>query len=314
MLIYYSTDWSSLFSSNYARYIKSYGSIKTRDYSGAVIAEIMRSIYSKEWNEVTESPNKVNSKVVEILNNDGICKLPINNNFKIGLIKEIEINKVSNNSKERTYVVPCQTYARSIYKLLINQDILKLVSTYLQAPARIQSWQVTWNNVGANPDPMNGQLYHRDRDDFRSLRLYMYLNDVADKNGPHFYIKGSHNWKNLINLNTNKAIRPCIDDSDHCFMSDEKVFKGNEYSKQKEVSITGKSGYCWLEDGGGLHKGSVPLTKGDSRFMLAITWGLFDGQQYINGGGHKQIRDLQKKIIDERKTLSCLQKYAISIK
>lgn len=40
--------------------------------------------------------------------------------------------------------------------------------------------------------PELAQRWHRDRDDWRSAKLFVYLSDVGPDNGPHQYIAGSH--------------------------------------------------------------------------------------------------------------------------
>ena len=78
-------------------------------------------------------------------------------------------------------------------------------------------------------------------------------------------------------------------------MDDQTFFKVSPFNKQDELCLIGKQGFCWLEDGGGLHKGSVPTDESSSRLMLSVTWGLYEGSQYENAGGREVDRNYRSR-------------------
>ena len=69
--------------------------------------------------------------------------------------------------------------------------ILRLVSGYLGCKPTISSLGVRWS-LPAAARPEATQLFHRDPDDWRFLKLFVYLTDVGPEAGPHVYVRGSH--------------------------------------------------------------------------------------------------------------------------
>jgi hypothetical protein len=75
---------------------------------------------------------------------------------------------------------------------LINRaDILALAGAYLGCKPTISSIGVRWTFSGAGREA-RFQHYHRDVDDWRFVKLFIYLTDVDEGGGPHVYIGGSH--------------------------------------------------------------------------------------------------------------------------
>lgn len=298
---------------SYSSLLKLTGSIKHRDKIGETISSLLRQIYSEEWRHLNSSNVSSIHELAGIIRQQGIVKLPNQPELTKKLKNRCDISDANNND-DRTVVIPDEKYIDLLIPLLLNEELITLVSHYLGAPARLQSWCISWNNRGNDSKEENGQLYHRDRDDFRSLRLYLYLSDVDHINGPHYYLKGSHTWDLVSKKANGKKLHDLVDDTKHAFMNDELIFTISAFEKKDEVCLIGKQGFCWLEDGGGLHKGSVPTEGSSSRLMLSITWGLYEGAQYENGGGKIQLKILQDLIKDQKIKLSIIQQYAVGIK
>jgi len=75
---------------------------------------------------------------------------------------------------------------------LINRaDILALGGAYLGCKPTISSIGVRWTFRVAGSEA-RFQHYHRDVDDWRFVKLFVYLTDVDEGGGPHVYVRGSH--------------------------------------------------------------------------------------------------------------------------
>jgi hypothetical protein len=112
----------------------------------------------------------------------------------------------------------------------------------------------------------NAQYFHYDCDYKKFIKIFIYLNDVDDENGPHIFVRGTHKKRKIIHLNATR-----LDDDD--------VEKN--YNKQV-IKFTGKAGTTIFEDTFGLHKGKVPEKK--TRAMLVYEYGitpkiLYDGSE-----------------------------------
>ena len=75
--------------------------------------------------------------------------------------------------------------------LMNRADILALAAAYLGCKPTISSVGVRWTFPGAARGA-RFQHYHRDLDDWRFLKLFVYLTDVDEGGGPHVYVRGSH--------------------------------------------------------------------------------------------------------------------------
>ena len=112
----------------------------------------------------------------------------------------------------------------------------------------------------------NAQFFHYDCDYKKFIKIFVYLTEVEDENGPHIFVSGTHKKKKLVHLNSTR-----LDDSEI-----EKNYKN------KIKKFIGKSGTIIFEDTFGFHKGQMP--KNRSRAMLVYEYGvtpkiLYDGSE-----------------------------------
>lgn len=78
-----------------------------------------------------------------------------------------------------------------IFKAINHPDVLSIVEQFLGAPPTLSVLMLMWSFVNDDPAKFM-QLYHRDSDDYRFCKLFVYLSDVDDDlDGPHIYISRS---------------------------------------------------------------------------------------------------------------------------
>jgi hypothetical protein len=117
-----------------------------------------------------------------------------------------------------------------------------------------------WSYASQGNDAKLGDLtsaamvFHFDSADFRFMKFFYYLTDVGPDNGPHVFIKGTHQ---------KKKIRHYLSENRH---SDDEMRKF--YGDENVVTITGKAGSGFAEDTFAFHKAEVP-TQGE-RLVLMI--------------------------------------------
>jgi Phytanoyl-CoA dioxygenase (PhyH) len=148
------------------------------------------------------------------------------------------------------------TACRELVALANHPRVLDAATQLLGAPPTIVSFQAWWT-LGENHE--EGRLhyddvYHRDVDDYRFVKLFAYLTDTSEKTGAHSYVKGSQR--------SNKLVRrgPITDEEVH-----------QAFARQDIITIAGKAGTVFMEDTWGIHR---PLLATEGRrlvFMVLYT-------------------------------------------
>jgi hypothetical protein len=118
--------------------------------------------------------------------------------------------------------------------------LLSVVSAYLGCKPTISNLSIWWS-LPADGTAQEAENYHRDVDDWRFVKLFVYLSDVGPDAGPHCFVRGSHrSWrfvrKRRLEDSQVRAVFPAED----------------------MLEMHGKTGDAFLEDTFGLHKGQPP--------------------------------------------------------
>ncbi|MFC0385510.1 phytanoyl-CoA dioxygenase family protein [Muricoccus vinaceus] len=141
-------------------------------------------------------------------------------------------------------------------------DVLRIAAGYLGCVPTISSLGVRWSfpssgqavgSLSARPDQT--QLLHRDPDDWRFLKLFVYLTDVGPEDGPHVYVLGSH--KTAADLRA----RPF-----------ELGAAERAYGAGSIRTVTGRAGTTFLADTHGIHMGTPPRAM--PRLILQVQYSL----------------------------------------
>ncbi len=144
--------------------------------------------------------------------------------------------------------------APHLLALANRPEILGLVEKVLGCKPAITSLSAWWSY--ATPiGPQHAEHYHRDVDDWRFIKLFVYLTEVGPDQGPHVYVLRSAKSPSL------RAIRRLTDEEV------DTVFPGDVVR-----TVTGQAGSAFLEDTSGIHKGT-PVRAG-RRLLFQAVYGL----------------------------------------
>lgn len=131
--------------------------------------------------------------VVSELQRDGIARLP--DLFSATQLADVVDHFTSQRFAHRTKttaayslesIVACPWLMEAVNRL----DMLRLASAYIGCMPTLQALGVRWSYPGkASADV---QAFHRDPDDWRFLKLFVYLTNVDEESGPHVYVAGTH--------------------------------------------------------------------------------------------------------------------------
>ncbi|MGH7308106.1 MAG: hypothetical protein ACREK6_05365 [Candidatus Rokuibacteriota bacterium] len=136
-----------------------------------------------------------------------------------------------------------------------NSDfVIRTATRYLGCLPTISTLRIWWLFPGSRLGA-SAPSFHRDRDDWRCLKLFVYLTDVDETSGPHHFVRGSHR--------TQPELFWCTYDAKTL----EKAF-----GRDAMCVITGTAGTAFLEATIGLHAGPIPIRQ--PRLVLQVGYTL----------------------------------------
>ena len=147
--------------------------------------------------------------------------------------------------------------------------ILDIVEGYLGVRPSIDGVKAWWSLAGHDL-PEQEQFFHRDHDSLRFLKLFVYLSDVTESDGPHVYVETSHKKNQL---------------TDRRRFSDQEVT--DHFGTQALHTHVGRFGTAFLEDTYGVHKGELP--KVSRRLIFQVRYSGF-GTIFRNTTRHRNIQ------------------------
>jgi len=75
----------------------------------------------------------------------------------------------------------------------LDGRLLRTVAAYMGMWPQLHAIG-SWLNFPVNQDAKASQLWHRDPEDLKTVKVFIYLDDVGPKQGPFTFIKASHPW------------------------------------------------------------------------------------------------------------------------
>jgi hypothetical protein len=144
--------------------------------------------------------------------------------------------------------------APHLLDLANDPRMLDIAGAYLGCRPTI-GYMACWWSYATAIGPQQAEFLHRDVDDWRFLKLFVYLSDVGAESGPHIYIRASGNDPRFLQLRR-------FDDAD--------VIAG--FGQDAVMTMTGKAGEAFFENTFGIHKGQ-PVAKG-TRLIFQVVYSL----------------------------------------
>ena len=150
--------------------------------------------------------------------------------------------------------------APHILALANSPALLRMASQYVGCKPTISALGLRWSFPSASVGS-DVQAFHRDSDDWRYMKVLVYLTDVDDGAGPHVYVQGTHLTKASARLR---------------HYSDADI--ADKYGASRTIVATGNAGFGFTVDTSGIHKGAVPTRT--ARLMLQIQYSILPAYAY----------------------------------
>ena len=141
-----------------------------------------------------------------------------------------------------------------ILEIANDPGILRVVQDFLGAIPTISNINMWWSKAG-KVQAKDAQLFHRDVDDIKFCKLFIYLTDVGKFDGPHTYIKGSSSTNKLTKIRR---------------YQDSEII--DVFGKENIINFVRPKGSCFIVDTYGFHKGTLPLE--NDRLLLQVQYSL----------------------------------------
>jgi Phytanoyl-CoA dioxygenase (PhyH) len=146
---------------------------------------------------------------------------------------------------------------RPLMDLANDPDVLNAIARRLGAVPTLASAEAWWtfgeNNQAA--EHAFDDIYHRDADDLRFVKMFVYLTDTTPRSGAHRFVLGSHTDQRF-------ARRGAISEGE----------VEGAYAPEQMLTVTGKAGTAFLEDTWGIHR-ALLATEG-RRLIFSATYAL----------------------------------------
>jgi hypothetical protein len=157
--------------------------------------------------------------------------------------KLVPLNGVPAGTVAAAYPLETVLGCQDVLDLINAPAVLRIAAGYLGCKPTLSSLGVRWSFP--SPGPSNAtQRFHRDHDDWRSLKLFVYLTDVDSDSGPHAYVRGSH--KTSAKLRARPYAPAAIE---------------RRYGPDNMRPIVGPRGTTFMADTYGIHAGLPPLLR-----------------------------------------------------
>lgn len=138
-----------------------------------------------------------------------------------------------------------------MFGIMNNPFVLDLAAAYLGCRPTLSSLGIRWSLPGGTGNDV--QLFHRDMDDWRSVKFFVYLTDVAPGTGPHIYVRGSHRTQSRLRARPYSLAEVTA-----------------RFGADAMVPVTGARGTAFLADVYGIHRGAPPVS--GPRLILQIQY------------------------------------------
>lgn len=171
-----------------------------------------------------------------------------------------------------------------ILQLGLDPKLLEIVAGHLGLWPRL--YQIhSWLNYPTKAPPKASQMWHRDPEDLRIVKAFIYLVDVDEETGPFTFIPRTHSFGEFAN---------CVPDhKDRKRVEDEEM--NPILSPDLHRVCTGPADTMILADTVGYHRGGKPRSK--NRVLLTFTytsaWQSNPGPQ-ISGTPSWSMNDMQR--------------------
>jgi hypothetical protein len=169
---------------------------------------------------------------------------------------------------ENPLLDPDSVFAR----LALQQSVLRIANSYFGMLTRLRYYNV-WHTFTTQTEARESQLWHRDREDYLILKVFVYLSDVDEGAGPFVYAAGTH-LKGSVRREPAFSLEGNVKRSDDSQMA--AVVPADRW-----VRCTGPRGTIVFADTRGYHKGGLARETDRVMYTCMFTSQASQSQEFL---------------------------------
>jgi hypothetical protein len=168
--------------------------------------------------------------------------------------KNLDLNAIPEHVHVAAYRTEALLKSDKVMSIANDPHLLAVASRYLGCKPTISNMSIWWS-LPTDGSAQEAENYHRDVDDWKFVKFFLYLTDVDSESGPHRFIRKSHKSNLLTNLKrlTNEEVAASFPAEDH-------------------LELTAPAGDAFMELTFGIHKGQPPISK--RRLLLQVEYSI----------------------------------------
>jgi hypothetical protein len=142
----------------------------------------------------------------------------------------------------------------NVLKIANDPSVLRVVQDFLGTVPTISNINMWWSTSN-HSQAKDAQFFHRDVDDIKFCKLFVYLTDVGPNDGPHTFVKGSTSSDKLTYIRR---------------YTDDEIIKN--FGKENIINFIRPKYSCFIVNSYGFHKGTLPID--NDRLLLQVQYSI----------------------------------------
>jgi len=223
--------------------------------------------------------DEVSARILSDLNQDGIALTNVNELYGDGyalLLSDCCDHRMVDANLVSTSTVECLNEYDILESVIFNKRLIDLANHYLKQISRYLGCyfeqidtSITNSDIEVTVNVKGSTLFHRDGDDRKVLKQFIYLNDVGSNDGPFEYIKGTHHkgpFRDIASVLAEGG--PFAKPRPDRLESVVELFR--PVLEQKVISCEGEAGTIILADTSGIHRGGRCRNHGRRQMFVQV--------------------------------------------